>query len=491
AHSRGILHRDIKPQNVMLGQFGEVLLADWGLAARYSEKSSKPQPVKSIGGTPAYMAPELAAGLNRRIDFRTDVYLLGAILYHIVAHHPPHRGNSLMECVAAAADNLITPSDIDNELIRIARRAMNTRPEDRYQTVDQFIAAIRDERVHANSNRLVMRAERRIESMSPTVSLESFAFVDSLLVEALELWPENELAAQARRKLQIIGAEAAAKRGDFDLALTLYESAGQSASQRAAEIREQKTLLQADRQVVSRYSVLFTKSPDAGLLVQLPAGEIVEANAMFGKMFGYRMDEVVNRTIPDLKLWVCSKRRRELVERIRADGFIEDFETQFYRSDGSILDVVVAGRQVVVDGKTMMVSTIRDVSKRKQAERELHRSRTRLANLQRLAGLATWSYNIDEDSIVWNDELFALVGRDVESGTPSRDEYYSLVHPEDRQRLRTVVEASIQNGQAYSIKIRQRNHSGEYHEVLVRGEPIRNREGRIVEIYGVSMPTRR
>jgi PAS domain S-box-containing protein len=114
AHSRGIIHRDLKGQNVVLGDFGEVMVLDWGLAKAIEadsdetntstvtvdpERSSAPDLTRQgqALGTPAYMAPEQAAGSNDRIDERTDVYGLGAMLYEILTGRPPYSGVTTRE----------------------------------------------------------------------------------------------------------------------------------------------------------------------------------------------------------------------------------------------------------------------------------------------------------------------------------------------------------------------------------------------------------
>ena len=114
AHSRGVIHRDLKGQNIIVGDFGEVVVLDWGLAKLVDRIDEQDQtPAVSLDyhaagkvdltmqgdtlGTPAYMAPEQAAGRLGLIDRRTDVYGLGAILYHLLTGKPPFSGANVTE----------------------------------------------------------------------------------------------------------------------------------------------------------------------------------------------------------------------------------------------------------------------------------------------------------------------------------------------------------------------------------------------------------
>jgi serine/threonine protein kinase len=116
AHASGYLHRDLKPDNIMVGEFGEVLVMDWGLAKplRKAKESrgastdsmseggvpSEPDTLPYIEGTPQYMSPEQANGVFGGLDERSDVYSLGGILYAILAHRPPVTGSSINEVLA-------------------------------------------------------------------------------------------------------------------------------------------------------------------------------------------------------------------------------------------------------------------------------------------------------------------------------------------------------------------------------------------------------
>ncbi|MDA8743416.1 protein kinase [Rubripirellula amarantea] len=491
AHSRGLIHRDIKPENVMLGRFGEVLLADWGLAIHHLEQSSNAEASRSIGGTPAYMAPELASAAAGSITFQTDVYLLGAILYQILTGYPPHRGESLLECIVAASNNVIEPSEIEGEMMEIAMKAMATDPKNRFHDVDEFVAAIKNQRKHEQSQRLVRRAVRRVEGMENSDHngdvYRDFGIADALLAEAIEEWPENEKAHVTRKRLQLKLAAIATERGDYDLAANLYEAAGEGESDEAEMVQFHRMRRDASQQQVSRYSVLFTQSPDPGLLVQMKSAKIVEANLAFAEMFGYSGDEVVGQRISDLNLWVSTECQKKLVEAVKRDGSVDDFGAELLHTDGHHIDVLINARIVEVLGETMLLSTMRDISLRKKAERELKASQSRLRDLQRMAGLATWSYDVESQKVKWNNEAFLLAGRSLDEGTPTREELFEMVHPDDRARLQEALELAIQTGAAYELSVRQRGGDGEYVWVRVRGQPILNESGKAVEVFGVFM----
>lgn len=168
AHSRRIIHRDLKTENVIVGDFGEVVVLDWGLAKRLDENEHhQGQMVKDPDvpsdpgvtlidagrstqtssqtmqgdklGTPAYMSPEQARGEIQQIDERTDVYGLAAILYEILVGVPPFLGTSLIAVLESVIhDNPTPPSElvdgVPRELQQICLRGLSKKRDDRQQS---------------------------------------------------------------------------------------------------------------------------------------------------------------------------------------------------------------------------------------------------------------------------------------------------------------------------------------------------------------------
>lgn len=223
AHSRGVVHRDLKPANVMLGEFGEVLVVDWGCAIPLVSSALPSRLAFSSGpaGTPAYMAPEMARGEAGRIGPASDIYLLGAILYQILTGQPPHLGTDALGTLMAAAMNAVAPARAGGELMDTARKAMATEPSDRFPSVKDFQAAIRECQSHAQSELLAQRAEESLTAAEKSEGYESYAAALYGCQEALRLWGSNRQAIEAERRTRLAYAQRALTNGDFDLADSL------------------------------------------------------------------------------------------------------------------------------------------------------------------------------------------------------------------------------------------------------------------------------
>ncbi|QSH40149.1 serine/threonine-protein kinase [Lentisphaerota bacterium ZTH] len=164
AHSKNIIHLDLKPENIHIGDYGEVLVLDWGLAKftddkdeNISEKQDNPEELESSNqfmtldgvakGTPGYMAPEQAAGRNNSKDARTDIYAMGSILYAILTFESPLANRRDVKKILhdTVTGNIEAPSEIQNSfrpvpaaLEAICLKAMSLDPQERYQSINEM-----------------------------------------------------------------------------------------------------------------------------------------------------------------------------------------------------------------------------------------------------------------------------------------------------------------------------------------------------------------
>jgi serine/threonine-protein kinase len=150
AHSRDVIHRDIKPDNVMIGGFGEVYLLDWGVAYRRRDDAEVEH---SLTGSLAYMAPEMLGGSGPFITARTDVYLLGATLYEVLTGKRLHTGKNTMQIVHHVLSG--PPPELDDsvpeELAELCRRATRSDPDARPESALAFRQALADYLSHRAS----------------------------------------------------------------------------------------------------------------------------------------------------------------------------------------------------------------------------------------------------------------------------------------------------------------------------------------------------
>ncbi|MCB2153906.1 serine/threonine-protein kinase [bacterium] len=239
AHAKGIIHRDLKPQQVMIGDFGEVFLMDWGLAVSIQSEvpmHSRENVPKFLSlatatnpcGTPAFMAPEQTCESPDGLGFHTDVYLLGGILYAIVAGKPPHTAPTAQGAYLQAVHNQIEelPSWCPPELSTLAFKAMATKPEDRPASARDFRLAIEEYLSGAGRRRESVEITNEIENIlegtgALIIAYERLTELEQRLVRALQLWPGNERAETMRQQVLERHAHQALYAGDLQLARTL------------------------------------------------------------------------------------------------------------------------------------------------------------------------------------------------------------------------------------------------------------------------------
>ena len=207
AHSRNIVHRDVKPANVMIGSFDEVYLLDWGLALSLDdddhERFLTRGKARGASGTPSYMAPEQFEVLADRIGPQTDVYLTAASLFHALTGKPPQPGRELnaIHRSLRRRESLRLPDWMPFELADILNRAMAVEPDERTPTAEVLRNELNSFLAHQGSNQLVRRGDRAADRMSElhragddAEAERAFFDATSSYRAATEAWDENPVA---------------------------------------------------------------------------------------------------------------------------------------------------------------------------------------------------------------------------------------------------------------------------------------------------------
>ncbi len=240
AHARGVVHRDLKPRNVMVADYGEVLVVDWGLAKVHGGTDLQ-EPVISdrsqnqalwtrygaVTGTPRYMAPEQALGDTGEVDARCDVYALGAILYHVLSGHPCYHEVSSERVVEAVKDRPPQPlselaPSAPPELIALAERCQHRDPSQRPANAGVVAAEVAiwlqgvKQREHARAvvDEALSRTERVLELRSAAKVLQKQA---KEALEGVPNWaPETDKVAGWELQDQATEKEGAAQHAEAE-----------------------------------------------------------------------------------------------------------------------------------------------------------------------------------------------------------------------------------------------------------------------------------
>ena len=241
AHSRGVLHRDLKPQNIMLGDFGEATVVDWGLAKlintaeqadsipasgealdtsvdpelgltqSHDKESGSATSAGTILGTPAYMSPEQASGKIAKMDQRSDIFALGIVLYEILVGRRPFEGTTRKEIIDNVRKGVATPPrrisrTVPRALQAICLKAMARRSEDRYSSATALGEDISrwqaGEPVTAYAEPWYQRSWRWLRKHQKTVSMAAAAVLVAAAFLVVRQWSESRRVDAVRNETE-------------------------------------------------------------------------------------------------------------------------------------------------------------------------------------------------------------------------------------------------------------------------------------------------
>jgi tetratricopeptide (TPR) repeat protein/predicted Ser/Thr protein kinase len=268
AHQKGVIHRDLKPQNILIDRDGRAYVTDFGLAREVA--GGKDLTLEGIVvGTPAYMSPEQAKG-HRNLDGRSDVASLGCVLYELLTGRQPYTGRSPIDIALAVIHQEVVPprrrkADVPPELEAVCLKALEKEKERRYPTTralaEDLQRYLEGEPVVARPPSMVRMAIRRMGRHKIPSAVGAASLVATAIVLALLL----SVTRQSQTKDAIIRGRELEKRGELEKALVVYARDPHTAVEgarvrQALRHREDEARRQADRQRAQ--GVLAALSPE-------------------------------------------------------------------------------------------------------------------------------------------------------------------------------------------------------------------------------------
>jgi PAS domain S-box-containing protein len=453
AHSRGVVHRDLKGDNVMLGDFGEVIVLDWGLAKLVDQPDQDADAVDGpvdtnqdanltiqgeIIGTPAYMAPEQALGRHHQINQRTDIYGLGAMLYEILTGQPPFGGGSTLEVLDQAIRGEPPPPrnlwpEVPPALEEACLKALAKDPQQRFARAEDLAQAVQ---------RWQETQRRRAE-------------------DALRLQTEELLRSRERFELAVRGSQDGLwdwdlRTGDVYYSPRWKSMLGYEDHELANRIEEWEQRLHPDE----RERVLAANHAHA------------------------------EGTTPHYEYEYRLRHKDGSYRWILARGVaLRDASGKAYRMAGSHVDIT--DRKRTEQERERLLASERDaraeaeaaVRVLEEARRALYASEQQYHTLADLVPGVMWTAQADGSIDYANQFWLNFTGLTVEQTRGFG--WTAALHPEDIERVSQIWTRALQSGEPVEVDYRLRRADGVYRWFLARGTPVRDREGVVVKWFGM------
>lgn len=247
------------------------------------------------------------------------------------------------------------------------------------------------------------------------------------------------------------------------------------------ELKKSQLVIQLENQ---KNSILLSSASD-GIHILDAQGNIVDFSDSFANMLGYSREETANLNVRDWDAYIDQEQLVSLVNDLMAS--YQTFETTHRRKDGSLLDVEIHAKGIILAGKHYLYASSRDITERKQAEARLRDSEERLALASLHNGVGIWDWNLTTGELVWDESMFALyhINRSDFSGAVSAWE--KSLHPDDRERCDQEIQETLCYNKPFDTVFRVVWPNSEVHYIKAVAKLFHDETGKPVRMLGTNI----
>jgi PAS domain S-box-containing protein len=255
------------------------------------------------------------------------------------------------------------------------------------------------------------------------------------------------------------------------------------------EIRRHSSTQQDLERTLAKYKTLFSAFPH-GITVADDDGNIIEANRVSERLLGVAQADHVARRLDGTEWRVVRPDGSSMpsdewpaVAALRERRTVADVEQGICRPDGRVVWLSVTAAPLPVSGYGVVV-TYSDITERKKAQQALRQTTSMLLRTEAIARIGSWQWEVEEDLVIWSDELFRIFGLAPAVTAPTFAEHHHLYFPEDMLRLRSAVERAVDAAEPYELDLRAIRSDGATRYCRAAGFAERDATGKVFRLYG-------
>ena len=251
------------------------------------------------------------------------------------------------------------------------------------------------------------------------------------------------------------------------------------------DITERKLAEQNLQESQKLFSNAFQVGPVGMTITRISDGRFMNANESFCKMFEFDRNDVIGHTSTELNMWSLEERQRLIQQQI-ATGGLHDFEIVGRSKSGKLIDLLFSSKQMELRGEACHITTMIDITERKQAQEALREREYLLSASQRAAHIGTWSWKVGDTMVYWSDETFRIYGLNPDMGQPSFEFFFEIIHQDDRLKMQEWPTAIIAGLHPAPIEFRVLRPDGIYRVIQTDGDVIETVDGVPSRIAGTA-----